>query len=85
MRTSRRFFPTDKAKLTMSKKEKKSFDTNTPEWQILENLKSNKMLVGNYIKDAERFTAMAETARKKYESYLAAMIKLVPDFNEEDY
>lgn len=64
---------------------KKSFETNSPEWQLHENMKSNRLLVGSYIKDAERSTQMAEAARKKYELYKEALLKLDPDFNEDDY
>lgn len=69
----------------MSKKEKKKFDDNSPEWQLFQNMKSNKLLVGTYTKDAERYTAMAAAARQKYESYKEALNKLSPDFNEDDY
>ena len=64
---------------------KKTYETNSPEWQLLENMKSNKLLVGTYIKDAERYTAMSEAVRTKYEAYRDALTKIDPDFNENDY
>lgn len=69
----------------MSKKEKKVLNTDSPEWQLFQNMKSAKLAVSGYIKDAERYTAMAETSRKKYEQYHEALVKLIPDFNEDDY
>lgn len=69
----------------MSKPEKMSYDPNLPEWQLFQNMKSNKLLVGTYIKDAERYTQMSEAARKKYELYLDALLKLDSDFNEDNY
>jgi hypothetical protein len=69
----------------MSKKEKKVLNSDSPEWQLFQNMKSAKLSILSHIKDAERSTAMSENSRKKYEQYHEALVKLIPDFNEDDY
>lgn len=69
----------------MSKKEKKVLNSDSPEWQLFQNMKSAKLSVAGHIKDAERSMAMSESARKKYDQYREALEKLIPNFNEDDY
>lgn len=63
----------------MSKEEKNPYDTESPEWQLWENMKSSLLKSLAFANDAERYTRLSQEAREKSERYREALDRLSGD------
>lgn len=59
--------------------EKNTYTSNTPEWQLFENMRSNEMLVKTYTEDIERYEEKRKDAAEKAERYRKALDKLTKE------
>ena len=55
---------------------KNPYDSNTPEWQLFENMASNEALAASAAADSERALRRGAEAREKAELYRVALEKL---------
>lgn len=58
--------------------ERNPYFSDTPEWQLFENIKGSEALARALTADAERATKNAQTAREKAQRYREALAKLDP-------
>lgn len=63
---------------------KNPFDTNTPEWQLFENMKSSELLAVSQSGDAERYALLAAKSREKAGLFKEALTKLSPDLFKDE-
>lgn len=55
---------------------KNPHETNSPEWQLYENMLSLEAQARAYAQDAERYTSLAASCRTKAQRYSEALKKL---------
>jgi hypothetical protein len=58
------------------KDDKNPYDSETPEWQLWENMTSSARQSLAYAADAERYTKLSQAAREKSEKYRLALARL---------
>jgi hypothetical protein len=59
---------------------KNPYEMSSPEWQMFENMMSHQHLISSFTADSERALQKAAQARKKFEQYQTALVKLDPEF-----